>query len=345
MKNSTFMSPLRKLGVLVAGVAAALTAAAQPSATDWSKVEAEARKEGRVVLYTASVGSAYIRTITQAFEKRYGISVSLMEARSAELRERIRSEQAAGRYAIDVMHNATSTTTLMHRAGLLQDHGGIPNQGQVQAPFKPTAAWVPSNAHSFGILVNTNLVKPQEEPRSWKDLLHPRWKGKMLADDFRAPGGGALFFMVMHDRYGVEFHQQLAQQNLQFSREFRLSPRRVARGEFPIYTPELIPFYADLKGLPIKLIIPEEGSPYMDFSVSMLKNAPNPNAARLLMNFFLEPESQLEIAHAALQPVVPGVLEKAPEHIRNLLAQVRYLGTTDVDRSDAMLELAKKIYK
>ena len=72
---------------------------------------------------------------------------------------------------------------------------------------------------SYCLLVNRNLVKPADEPKSWKDILDPKWTGKILSDDYRALGGGAVFFVVMHDTFGKEFHEKLAAQKPVFSRD------------------------------------------------------------------------------------------------------------------------------
>jgi iron(III) transport system substrate-binding protein len=129
-----------------------------------------------------------------------------------------------------------------------------------------------------------------------------------------------------------------------FSRDLANSERRVARGEFPLYLPFSLQNYNNLKGLPIKPIVPAEGRPYVRFDLAMLKNAPHPNAARVFMNHYLEPDSQLVFANAGYAPVVKGVVEKTLEEIRVLLA-TKAMGTTTPERQDAMLELAKQIYK
>ena len=112
-----------------------------------------------------------------------------------------------------------------------------------------------------------------------------------------------------------------------FSRDLANSERRVARGEFPLYLPFSLQNYNNLKGLPIKPIVPAEGRPYVRFDLTMLKNAPHPNAARVFMNHYLEPELQLVFANAGYAPVVKGVVEKSLEEIRVLLA-TKALGTT-----------------
>ena len=90
--------------------------------------------------------------------------------------------------------------------------------------------------------------------------------------------------------------------------------------------------------------MPDEGRPYVRFDVSVLKNAPHPNAARLFINHFLELESQLVFANAGFDPTMQGVIEKSETSIRALL-KTKVMGTTVVERQNQMLELAKRIYK
>jgi iron(III) transport system substrate-binding protein len=96
--------------------------------------------------------------------------------------------------------------------------------------------------------------------------------------------------------------------------------------------------------LPVKLVIPVEGAPYIRFDLAVLKNAPHPNAARLLIEYYLSPEAQLVYANAGLIPVIKGVAEKADPDLR-ALAGAKLLGTSDPNTQDAMLDLAKQIYK
>jgi iron(III) transport system substrate-binding protein len=328
------------LGLLAAGTAVG-PAWAQD---DWAKTVEAAKKEGKLVVYTASIGSPSLKAVIKAFEQKYGISVELLEARASEVRERVRVEQAAGRFLGDVHHNGSTTTWLMTRDGNFQPHGPVPNIKNIIPPYEADDIRVPAEVISYGLMINRNLVKPGDEPKSWKDILDPKWTGKILSDDYRALGGGAVFFVVMHDTFGKEFLEKLATQKPVFSRDIQNSERRVARGEYPLYLPFSLQDYNTLKGLPVKPIMPAEGRPYVRFDLAMLKNAPRPNAARVFMNHYLEPEQQIIYANAGYNPVVKGVVEKTMEEIRVLLA-AKALGTTVPERQDAMLELAKQIFK
>ncbi|TWT10277.1 ABC transporter substrate-binding protein [Reyranella sp. CPCC 100927] len=336
---------LRLLVTIVAALALAGPApvAAQTDA-EWQKVIEAAKKEGKLALYTAAIGATFHKDVVRSFEAKYGIRVEAFEARASEVRERIRIEQAAGRFLGDVHHNGATTTWLMLQDGALQPHGGIPNIRNLMPLYQADAHRVPSDVTSYALLVNRTMVKEADEPRSWQDLLDPKWSGKMLADDMRALGGGAVFFFVTHDLFGKAYHEKLAAQKLVFSRDLRNNERRTARGEYPIYFPFSLAFYTQIKSLPVKLVVPVEGRPFVRFELSVLKNAPHPNAARLFINHFLEIESQLIYANAGSSPVVKGVIERASPDMRPFLA-TKAMGTTTPERQNEMLDLAKQYYK
>jgi iron(III) transport system substrate-binding protein len=312
---------------------------------EWSSLVAAAKKEGRVVLYSAFVGLAAHKELKNDFESAYGITVDILEARASEVRERIRIEQAAGRNAADVSENGRTTTTLqIKEERVFEPHGPLPSLGRLKADFPSDGMRLPVFAIVYGILANTMLVKPADEPKSWLDLTDPRWKGKILSDDLRTLGGGGVLFSVLQDLYGRAFHEKLAQQDLKFSREIPANERRVARGEYPLYIPDSLTSLLELKGLPVKFIAPKEGLPYVGYDLALLKNAPHPNAARLLMEYYLGKTMQQSLARLGLLPTTADALTGVDPAVAQI-ETTKLLGTTDPERMNEMLSLAQQIYR
>jgi iron(III) transport system substrate-binding protein len=330
---------------LAAGSAMMSTAEMARAEDEWNKIVAGAKKEGRVVLYSAFVGLAAHQDLKKNFESLYGITVDILEARASEVRERIRVEHTAGRYAADVSENGRTTTTLQIKEDQVFDaHGPLPSLGHLKPEFRSDDIRVPVFAIVYGILANSQLVKPADEPKSWSDLTDPRWKGKILSDDFRALGGGGVLFYVLQETFERAFHEKLASQELKFSREIPANERRIARGEYPLYIPVSSSAMPALKGLPVKFLSPKEGLPYIGYDLALLKNAPHPNAGRLLMEFYLGQKMQQAFANLGLLPVRADALPDVDPTVA-AIEKSKLLGTTDPEQMNKMLDLAKQIYR
>lgn len=326
--------------------ASALAPLHHASAQSRDELVAAARREGRVVVYSAYVSPVTNEPIAKAFEQRYGIKVETFTARGPELRERIRVEQMTGRLLGDVQHNAMTTTTVAINAeGNVEPHGGLPGASRLKPAFSARAdeLQVPIFTINYGILANTALVKPEEEPKSWNDLLHPRWKGRILMDDPRATGGGRVMFHMTMDKFGRAFHEELAKQEPVFSRDYGEAGRRLSRGEFALYAPLIFSQLSPLKGLPVKAIVPTEGVTYGSYSVSILKGATHPNAARLFADFYLSDDVQGIYANSGHGIVIDGLKAEIAPDMRPF-ANVSPLVDEDFTRIDQYLALAKQIY-
>ena len=323
-------------------------AALAQDATQWDKVVAKAKAEGKVTFYSGLVGSPSTAAVARAFEKSTGIATEFLDLRISEIRERMRAEQIAGHVIGDVLTTSYNvTTSIENNEGSIQPLRAFPNRTRVRADItidNPAGTQVPVYVLKYGILINSKLVAPADEPKSWTDLLNPKWSGKILSDDPRALGGGFNAFVALHDRLGVDFLKKLAEQKPVFTRDLREAERRVARGEYPIYIPFLFNDYSSLKGLPIKAIVPSEGVAYVQFVASMIRNTTHPNAALVFINFLLSDEAQLIFALEGLGPVVDAVDAKVPDDLRPLVT-AKPMGTSDWRREQQLLQLAKEIFK
>jgi ABC-type Fe3+ transport system substrate-binding protein len=333
-----------KIAALVA-LCAGLAAPASAQDASWDAVVAAAKKEGKVVVYSMALGAPYYVAVLKGFEAKYGIKVESLDLRASELAERVRTEQSAGRFLGDLEIITTTMIEEQRKNGdYIQDIGVIPNAANLRPPFKATDFSVPAYVQPMGILINTRLVKAEDEPKSWNDLNDPKWKGMILSDDMRPLGSGNTMFAILQNKMGAAFNEKLAEQKPVFSRDMRNDARRVARGEYPIYVPQVFAFASDLKGLPVKVIIPKEGAPYAQMEFALLRNASHANAARLLVNYFLDQDSQLLYANGWMVPVVKGVAEKANDDARPY-AEAKLMGPALLEERPAMMELAKKLYQ
>jgi iron(III) transport system substrate-binding protein len=334
------------LATLLIGVALVwVSAPAFAQVADWDKVITAAKAEGGLVLYTGLVGAPSTKAIAKAFEAKYGIPVQVLEARASELRERIRTEQSAGRYLGDVMFNSENQAIILNAEDKsIAPHEPVPNATGLTEPFRDDGIKAPVMTINYGLLINTRLVPPGEEPKSWRDLTDPKWKGKILSDDMRAVGGGYVMFFVTEEKLGKAYNEAMATQGIQFTREMREAARRVARGEMAIYMPFILGDIENLKGLPVRAVVPVEGAPYVLYATAALKGAPHPNAARLYIDFSMSDEVQQIFAQDGFGIVRKGVLDKVSPEARAII-DVKLMGGSDPMRQNEMLDLARSIYK
>ncbi|MGD9946503.1 MAG: ABC transporter substrate-binding protein [Burkholderiaceae bacterium] len=334
----------RLLLALGLGLGLALTSGKATAQTEsWPQLVSAAQKEGKLVIYNGS-SPGLTDVVARGFTKKYGIEVVRLDARPAEVRERIRSEHAAGRFAGDVTISISETLKRQVSDGVLQEHGFIPAAKTARPEWSSDGTVLPFAIVRWAILVNNAAVPEGSEPRSWADLLDPKWKGKILMDDPRTNGGGHFMFTATYKRFGREFHEKLAAQRPVLSSNISLNERRTAQGEYAIYLPQVVPNLGRLNGLPVRGITPAEGLPYGASAAAMLKRAPNPNAARLFLDYVLSDEAQDGIAAQGYAVATTHASDKTPARVKGLV-DAALLGTATAAEAETMLKLAGEIYK
>jgi iron(III) transport system substrate-binding protein len=293
------------------GVSAAPAAEAVTSAL----IEA-ARKEGKVVWYT-SIDLAVAEKIAKSFEAKYpGIAVRVERSGAERVFQRIGQEYASKIYGVDVVNSSDAAHFVSwKRDGLL-------------APYVPedVAKFYPAEHRdadgmfaTFRVMLsiigyNTNLVRPADAPKSFADLLDPKWKGKIVKSH---PGysGGAMTATYQTSRdLGWEFFEKLAKQNIMQVQSMTDPPKKLALGERAVMSDGAEYVLALLKedGKPVEPVYATEGSPLINGPNGIFKNAPNPNAARLFQSYSFTPEvQQLIIDVGGLRSVHPQAKEKA----------------------------------
>ena len=260
------------------------------------------------------------------------------------MRERIQVEQMTGHLLGDVQHNAITTTTIgINQDGNVQPHGNLSGVARLKPEFAARSddLQVPIFTINYGILVNANLVKPEDEPKSWNDLLNPKWKGRILLDDPRATGGGRVMFHMTMDRFGRAFHDALARQEPVF-RAITARPGDAWRAANSRSTRHCC-FHRSAGSRDCQFV-PAEGVVYGSYSVSILKGAAHPNAARLFADFYFSDEAQGIYANTG-HGVVIRELKAAITPDMKPFAGVTPMIAEDSTRIEQYLDLAREIYK
>ena len=265
------------------------------------KLIENAKKEGKVVIYT-SLNLKDSVPITEAFEKKYGIKTVLWRASSEKVIQRSLTETRANRYSADVYETNGPEMEILHREKLLAD---FYSPGIKDIPPETIPAhrqWIPDRFNFFTIAYNTNLVKPEDVPNTYEDLLHPRWAGKIGLESGDTDWFGAVV-KGMGETKGVAYFRKLAEGKPEMRTGHTLIAELVASGEIPLAAAVYNHNAERLieKGAPIKWkpLLPTFGRPK---SIGVSNRAPNPHAAMLFVDFMLSQEGQeLLKARCALQ--------------------------------------------
>jgi iron(III) transport system substrate-binding protein len=265
-----------------------LSAAVSKAAT----VEDSAKTEGEVVLYS-SLNNEQIVTLVDAFKKKYPfIKPSFYRGTSERVLQRTNTEAKAGRFAVDVVTAAGFQLELMKESGLTQRL--VPPEAAFYADgFKdPDGHWV--NVHSLlnSMAYNTQLVRPNEAPKKYEDLLAPRWKGR-LGVNIQDPE----WYVNLQRRWGKEkarsFLKALAAQQPGIRDGHNITAQLLAAGEFHAVTNTYAHIAARIKsqGGPVQYVFDEPVITYVH-PIALTKGAPHPNAGKLLISFILSADGQ-----------------------------------------------------
>ena len=255
------------------------------------KVLAAAKKEGKVVVYT-SLNTKDSVPISEAFEKKYGVKVDLWRSSSEKVLQRAVTEFRAGRYAVDAFELNGPELEAMWREGLLDKFYTPQAANMPPAAFAKNGAYIADRFNFFTIAYNTNLVKPNDVPKSYQDLLDPKWAGKIGIEASDTDWFGSMVKAMGEDK-GMAFFRKLADQKPQMRTGHTLMAELVASGEIPLAA-TIYNHNAErlkTKGAPIewKALEPTFGRPN---GVSVAKQAAHPNAALLFVDFMLSLEGQ-----------------------------------------------------
>ncbi len=311
---------LKGTGALALTVAAAPLSAQAPApiAVDDALIQA-ARKEGKVAYYT-SIDLPMAQRIGQAFEAKYpGISVRVERTGAERVFQRIGQEYGSKIYAVDVVNSSDAAHMIVwKRDGLLAPCVTEDMAKHYPAEHVDPDGMFASFRATLSIMAyNTNLVKSEEAPKSFADLLDPKWAGKIVKAHPSYSGTiMTATFQIARD-LGWEYFEKLAKQRIMQVQSATEPPKKLGLGERAVMVDgsEYVLFQMIDQGQPVAPIYPTEGTPLVIGPNAVFKAAPNPNAARLFQSYCFSLEcQQLIVDHGGMRSFHPKVKER-PNHI------------------------------
>jgi len=307
---------LKGASVVVAGSAFStrvLAAAPPPEPVTQALIDA-AKKEGQVVYYT-STDLPVAEKVAKAFEAKYpGIAVRTERTGAERVFQRIGQEYSSNIHAVDVVNSSDAAHFIVwKRDGILlpyvpEDVAKYPSEHRdVDGQFASFRVWLSIIAY------NTSLVKPEEAPKSFADLLDPKWKGKIVKAHPGYSGTIMTATYQMQRDLGWSFFEQLAKQNIMQVQSSADPPKKLEIGERAVMADgnEYNIFQMKEAGRPVEPVYATEGSPLIIGPNGIFKSSPNPNAAKLFQAFCLGRDAQqLIIDVGGLRSVHPETKDK-----------------------------------
>jgi len=265
----------------------------------WSRVVEAAKKEGSVTVYAVTIIGDTGQAVADAFYKRYGIRVDIIAGPGSVLSEKIRTEQRMNQVIADVAAELSAAFAVVllqegHLTPLVKELPVLREDAWLVPPAMDDGGNIIRGFPSFhSPWINTDLVKPEEMPKSWPDLLDPRWKGKLLIMDPRtvAAPDRAIYTLTKYKIVEPNFFPRLVVQNLSIPAGVGMGPpfTALAKGEGAVLI-----FGVDSQGGPvlkagghIRPTVLAGSVVGTSGAIQLIKNAPHPNAGKLFINFLL----------------------------------------------------------
>jgi len=277
-------------------------------------LEAGARKEGSLTLY-ATTPIDYMRVIINGFEKKYGVKVNLWRSSSEAILQRVLTEARSSTPSFDVVESIATPVEAMHREGILQAVDA-PMQRELRDWALPAhREWAATQLYLYVQAYNTNKVKRDELPKTYADLLDPRWQGRLSIE----ANDNDWFFEVARQMGGGEkglafWRELVAKNGLQVRRGHSLLNNLVGSGEVPlaltVYNSD--PLTLKKKGAPVDWFAIEPAIAISN-GVAVARKAPHPHAAVLFYEYMLSVPAQkvlADIGYVTSQQNIPSNFDK-----------------------------------
>jgi len=283
---------MRRLAAFLAALAAALPpSTSSGQAQDAARVAA-AQREGSFTLYT-SFAEKDLPPLTAAFEKKYGVKLRVWRANSEKVVQRTLAEATAGRHEVDAVHTSALEMEALHRENVLRPVEPLRAIELIEGARRPHGEWVATYLSIWVQAYNTRLVAKADLPRTFQDLLDPRWKGR-LGIEANIPEWYATVALQMGEEKGIRFFRELVARNgISVRSGHSLLNNMVAAGEVPLALTmyQFLAEAAKRKGAEVDWFVLEPAVARMS-GVGIARRAPHPSAALLFHEWMLSTEAQ-----------------------------------------------------
>ena len=254
---------------------------------------AAAKKEGSLTVYT-TIAEKDWPTLVKPFESRYGIKINVWRAGTSDVLHRAVQETAARKYDVDVIHIGSPEMEALAREQVLAPIDSPAHKDLQPGSVPAHREWAATLLSVWVQAYNTRLIKRDDLPKTYKDLLNPKWKGKLGLEGKDEDWFASVVDVMGGGETGLKFFRDLVSTNGLSVREgHTLLNNMVISGEVPLalniynYMPE----QAKKKGAPIDWFVLEPAIARSN-GVGVARHAPHPNAARLFYDYLLEEGQQ-----------------------------------------------------
>ena len=289
---------------------------AQTQSAEGARLIGEAKKEGKVVVY-AAYSSADANAFKAAFEKKYPfIQFEYFRAGKDKLLSKYLTEIRSGTYLPDVYQASIFPVTTLQQMGLLTKYRSPEREAYPEALKDKEGYWTAVYLNAMTIAYNTRLVRPEDAPKSYEDLLLPKWKGRMGLDLNKTEWYVAML-QVMGEEKGKKYMEALSKQKIQARDGNTITGQLLVAGEFPLVVSQYPTSVEELKkvGAPVDWIPLQ---PHMIYSIviAVTVRSSHPAAGRLFVDFVLSEEGQLVMKGLSRIPARKDVLPNPPNLIQ-----------------------------
>lgn len=311
----------------------------------WSKIVDAARKEGSVTLYSYAFTGDLGLALSRAFKQRYGINVDIVTGRGAEMVERIKTEQRMKSVSADIQEGSSTHNINSKKAGnsvatLDLQVLRAPKDTWYASPLNsdPDGHVIAYNLTVYTPYINTQMVKPADIPKSFKDFLDQKWKGKIVASDPEISITEYNHFVPFLEAKVIDenFLRSFGKQGLLFVTGEVQRGEKLSRGEIPLTmtgsTASMTRFIGE--GAPMRAQRMKEGIVGNTVSMVRIKNGPHPNAAKVFVNWLLSSEGQdIHGRERFMSSMRRDVTDYTPEPARSDLNGILVMNSDQEERT------------